>query len=60
MIDPLYSPHLAAIDLYLFETMLCLGGQKFQTYDEHKINVLNWLHSQERTFYAAVINSLPG
>jgi hypothetical protein len=34
-------------------------GQKFQT-DELECYVLNWLHSQNKTLYAAGIINLPG
>jgi hypothetical protein len=37
-----------------------LGGQKFQTNDEDKGGVLNWLCSWDETFYAAGVSNLPG
>jgi hypothetical protein len=36
-----------------------LGGQIFQTEDELKCYVLNWLYSQDETFYAAGIRNMP-
>jgi hypothetical protein len=35
-----------------------LGGQKFQSNNELKHSVQNWLHSQDKTFYAAGICNL--
>jgi hypothetical protein len=61
MARPPYNPDLAPSDFHLFKPMMVhLEGQKFQTNDELKHSVLNWLHSQDKTFYAAVINNLPG
>jgi hypothetical protein len=37
-----------------------LRGQKFQTDDELKCSALNWLSSQDKTFYDAGIGNLPG
>lgn len=37
-----------------------LGGQKFQTDDELKRYVLNWLASHAKTFYAAGVSDLLG
>jgi hypothetical protein len=37
-----------------------LGEQKFQTSGVLKYGALNWLHHQNKTFYAAGIGSLPG
>jgi hypothetical protein len=56
-----YKPDLAPSDFHLFEPMMVhLEGQKFQTDDELKHSVLNWLHSQDKTFYAAAISNWPG
>jgi histone-lysine N-methyltransferase SETMAR len=58
---PPYSPKLASSDFYLFGPMTVdLGGQKFQTDDELKLDVLNWLCSWYKAFYAAGISNLPG
>jgi hypothetical protein len=46
-----YTPDLAPNDFHLFGPMkMHLGGQKFQTDDELKCSVLNWLHSQGKPF----------
>jgi hypothetical protein len=56
-----YNPDSAPSDFNLFEPMkVHLGGQKFQTDDEFKCDVLNWLHTQDKTFYAAAISNSPG
>jgi hypothetical protein len=36
-----------------------LGGQEYQTDDELKPDVLNWLCSQDKTFRAAGISNMP-
>jgi hypothetical protein len=57
----LYSPGLAWSDCNLFGLMrVHLGGQKFQTDNELEHCVLKWLHSQDKTLYAAVIGNFPG
>jgi hypothetical protein len=54
------SPDLATSGFYLFEPIkMYLEEQKFQTDDELKYGALNWLRSQDETFYAADINDLP-
>jgi hypothetical protein len=59
--QPLYSTDLTPSDFHLFGLVkLHLGGQKFQTDDELKCSVLNWLCSQDKTLYAAGISNLPG
>jgi hypothetical protein len=56
-----YTPDLAPSDFHLFGPMnMHLGRQKFQTYDKLKCCLLNWLHSQDKIFYAAGISNLPG
>jgi hypothetical protein len=37
-----------------------LGGQKFQTGNELKRGVLNWVHSHDKTFYAVGISNMTG
>jgi hypothetical protein len=44
----------------LFASIRMHLGQKFQTDDKIKRAVLNWLSSQDRTFYAAGISNLSG
>jgi hypothetical protein len=57
---PFLQPWLSFNDLRMFGRMkMHLGGQKFQTGDELKNSVLNWLHSQDKIFYAAGISNLP-
>jgi hypothetical protein len=61
MNHPLYSPNLVPSDFHLFGPMkVHLGGTNFQNDDELKHGVLNWLCSQDKTFYAAGISNLPG
>jgi predicted GIY-YIG superfamily endonuclease len=55
-----YSPDLAPSDFCLFVPMKVCLVQKFQTGDELKRRVLNWLRSQDKTFYAAGISNLAG
>jgi hypothetical protein len=58
---PPYSPGLTSSDFHLFGLVkVHLRGQKFQTDDELKYSVLNWLHSKGKTFYAVGISSMPG
>jgi hypothetical protein len=46
MNHPPHSPDLALSDFHLFGAMkVQLQGQIFQTDDELKCNVLNWLHT---------------
>jgi histone-lysine N-methyltransferase SETMAR len=60
MNHPPYSTDLAPGDFHLFgPRKVHLGGQKFQT-DELNCNILNWLHGQDKTFYAAGMGNLPG
>jgi hypothetical protein len=57
----LYSPDLAPIDFHLFRPMkVYLGGQKIQAGNELKYSVMTWLHSQDKTFYAASMSNLQG
>jgi hypothetical protein len=61
MNHPPYSPDLAPSDFHLFWPMkVHLGRQKFQTDNELKCDVLNWLHSQDKTSYPAGISNMPG
>jgi hypothetical protein len=55
------SPDLAPSDLNFFGSVkVHLGGQNFQTDNKLKHSVLNWLHSQDKTFYAVDVSNLPG
>jgi hypothetical protein len=45
-----YSPDLAPGDFHFFGPMKDHLGQKFQTEDELRRGVLNWLCSQDKTF----------
>jgi hypothetical protein len=56
----LYSHDLAPSDFHLFGPKKVHLGQKFQTDEELRCVVLNWLHSQDKTFSAAGISNLPG
>jgi hypothetical protein len=57
---PPYSPDLVPSDFHLFGSLkVHIEGQKFQTDDELERSVLNWLHKQDKTFYAAGISNLP-
>lgn len=56
-----HSPGLAPSDLQLFGSMKPHSvGQIFQTADELKCSILNWLCNQEGTCYATIIRKLPG
>jgi hypothetical protein len=56
-----YSHDLAPSDFHLFGPMkVHLGGHKFETDDKLRCGALNWLLSQDKTFYAAGISNLPG
>jgi hypothetical protein len=58
MNQPSYSLDLAPSDFHLFEPMkVHLGGQTFQADVGLKHSVLNWLCSQDKTFYAASISN---
>jgi hypothetical protein len=59
MNHPPYSHDLAPSNIHLFGPKKVHLGQKFQT-DELKCGVLNWLHSQDKTFSATGISDLPG
>jgi hypothetical protein len=57
---PPYSPDYAPSDFHLFGPMnVHLGGQTFKT-DDLKHDVLNWLWSQHKAFYAAGISNVLG
>jgi hypothetical protein len=59
--QPPYSPDLTTSDFHLFGPLkLYPGGQKFQSDDELKCSVWNWLCSQDKTLYSAGVSSLPG
>jgi hypothetical protein len=55
-----YTPDLVPSDFHLFGPMKVHLGRKFQTDNELKHGVLNWLCSKDKTFYAAAIINLPG
>jgi hypothetical protein len=56
-----YSPDLVPSDFHLSEPVtLHLGRWTFQANDELISSALNWLCSQENTFYAGVISNLSG
>jgi hypothetical protein len=56
-----YSAELYPGDFHLFGPMkVNLGGQIFQTDDETKHSVLNWLRSQNKSFHATSISNVPG
>lgn len=58
MNHPPCSPDLAPCDFYLFESKKVHLGQTFET-DKHEHSGLNWLRSQDKTFYApGIINLL--
>jgi hypothetical protein len=55
------SSDLATSDFHLFEPIkMYIGEQIFQTDDEFKHGVLNWLRNQHKAFYAADVCDLPG
>jgi hypothetical protein len=57
---PSYSLDLVCSDFQLFGSLkVHIEEQKFQTDDERECSVLNWLHKQDKTFYAAGISNLP-
>jgi hypothetical protein len=61
MNQPPYNTDLVNSDFHLLELLkVHLGGYKFQTDDELKCCVLNWLQSQDKSLYVAHINNLPG
>jgi hypothetical protein len=60
MSHPPYNQDLAPSNIHLLGPMEVHLGQKFQTDDELKCGVLNWLHSQEKTFSDTGISNLPG
>ena len=56
---PPYSPDLAPSDYHLFTDLKkWLGGQRFDSNDELKSSVADWLTTQERTFYNMGIEKL--
>jgi hypothetical protein len=60
MNHPPYSPDIAPSYFHLFGPMKVNVGQKFQTDDEVKRDILNWLRCQDKTFHAGGISNLPG
>jgi len=60
LVHPPYSPDLAPSDYHLFGPLKDhLGGMKFDTDDDVKIAVQNWLHIMPETFFSAGIRALP-
>lgn len=58
---PPYSPDLAPCDFHLFGPLKThLGGRRFKTDDDVKKAVHEWLRGQDKTFYSAGIQALPG
>lgn len=56
---PPYSPDLAPSDYHLFRYLKnFLGGKRFDTDEELKTAVKNWLSSQEAEFYEKGITKL--
>lgn len=60
LVHPPYSPDLAPSDYHLFGPLKDhLGGMKFDTDDDVKNAVQNWLHIMPETFFSAGIRALP-
>ena len=60
LVHPPYSPDLAPSDYHLFGPLKDhLGGMKFDTNDDVKNAVQNWLHIMPETFFSAGIRALP-
>uniref|UniRef100_A0A8C4SL12 Histone-lysine N-methyltransferase SETMAR n=1 Tax=Erpetoichthys calabaricus TaxID=27687 RepID=A0A8C4SL12_ERPCA len=58
---PPYSTDLAPCDFHLFRLLnKHLGGRQFKTDDNVKKVVQEWLQGQDKTFYSAGIQALPG
>ena len=56
---PSYNPNLAPSDYHLFTDLeKWLGGQRFDSNDELKSSVADWVSTQERIFYNMGIEKL--